>query len=268
MPLPTLLWVSAALVASSATMFKLFYPKLPVYDIQVDGLPMLTGLETKVKVGAKVSLTNENLMDIDIHAVTFDLFYPNNNGSSLVHLGRVRDKYQHLKITNTDFEAMYNVTKSGPPFWSLPAKSKFETSETMYLYLSAISSLTESMSSLGSNLYENSQHLTIPSSGVMQVRASKKSKVTISILCDNALDAWTQRLQGLDCILNSVNLGWVNIDTVSDKVKKHVLATVAPNATGGILPDVRSKQLTTKAKKKFDSIFNKEEEEENATAAT
>ena len=110
---------------------QVFKPRLPQYSFQINQLPILKYINGsfKTKLGAGVKLQNDNYVPIDVHSLSFDLYYPNHwskkkNSSlssnlektkseseldkyeitnhpftfnNLVHIGQVQDKYQQEK---------------------------------------------------------------------------------------------------------------------------------------------------------------------------
>jgi hypothetical protein len=82
----------AALFGMGAHVLK---PRLPHYTFQVKEFPLLRWINGnwKTRIGAGVKLQNDNYVPIDVHALSFDLFYPDWQGT-LVHIGQVQDKHQ------------------------------------------------------------------------------------------------------------------------------------------------------------------------------
>ena len=88
---------------------QVFKPRLPQYSFQINQLPILKYINGsfKTKLGAGVKLQNDNYVPIDVHSLSFDLYYPNHwskkkNSSLSSNLKKTKseselDKYE---ITN------------------------------------------------------------------------------------------------------------------------------------------------------------------------
>jgi hypothetical protein len=78
------------------------------------------------------------------------------------------------------------------------------------------------MSSLSWDLFKKWGVVMVPSSGVIHVKANSKVPMTLSILCDNALDTWTLEMQGLSCELASLDIGWIDLPTAVARLRTKV----------------------------------------------
>ena len=95
----------------------------------------------------------------------------------------------------------------------------------------------------------------IPTTGVMQVKASSSTPITMSMICDNSLNIFTRVMVGVECSMNSIDIGWLELDGTSDKLQEEVLSTLKANSTGGILDSYRPKAV--EKKRGIDNLFKK-----------
>ena len=79
------------------------------------------------------------------------------------------------------------------------------------------------MSSLTWDIFKFGGVVHLPSSGVIHMKANKQIPMTLSMLCDNALDAWTMEVQGLSCQLDNLELGWSDLSTAIDKMRSKII---------------------------------------------
>lgn len=185
---------------------------------------------------AKVRLHNDNFIAIDVHTLAFDLFYPSSFGGELTHIGRVFDgKRKHRTEKCVEDKICRKENELDQPFWALQPRSEFETTDNVFATLS-LWGLLRTIFSLLWNIFQGGGKLVIPTTGVMQVKASSSTPVTMSMICDNSLNVWTLELVGVECTLNSLDVGWRGtLDGAIDKLQKEVLLTLKPNSTGGVL---------------------------------
>lgn len=258
--IPKIMVVATILVASlaalSTAVFQVFKPRLPPYNMQIVGLPVpyyIDG-EFMAQLQAKVSMHNDNFIGIDVHSLAFDLFYPSTFGGELTHIGRVHDGNKQHKSEECVQDKVCRKEKGlDEPVWALPARAEFETTDHVFTTVK-LWGLIRTFLLLVWNLIRGGGKLVIPTTGVMQVKASSSTPVTMSMICDNSLDVWTLVLVGVECTLNSIDVGWLELDGTIDKLQEEVLATLIPNATGGVL---ESHKPRADIEKGMDKIWKK-----------
>jgi hypothetical protein len=111
----------AALFGMGAHVLK---PRLPQYTFQVKEFPLLRWINGnwKTRIGAGVKLQNDNYVPIDVHALSFDLFYPDWQGT-LVHIGQVQDKHQQQTQPQQPQQGQRVVSKPLPTQPDVPPTS-------------------------------------------------------------------------------------------------------------------------------------------------
>jgi len=190
----------SAFMAGAAVLFdRIARPRLPVYTIEQAGMPWLTRSsvtkEWKVALTTDVSLFNENFVHIDVHALSFDMYYAIIGGDDggrqeLQHIATVEDRQQHQKqlpvpplhpTTEQTWKRprrrllkRSNNSTETPVVWSIEARSDFATSTTMYLSV-YFGGLLRSLYQLLCRFWQNSGRLTVPMTGVAHIRAVVQS---------------------------------------------------------------------------------------------
>lgn len=229
---------------------QLLKPRLPTYKFQIQNMaPKLRNGTFKVKLGADVQMENHNFVNIDIYALSFDLFYPDRAGN-LNHIGNVHDKeqgkqQQHQitastqafdKVTFSRDERAAAITANGDqevkfplsPLWELPPRQLFQTTDDVMLQPAGNWGV---FSSLAYDMWTNWGRLQVPSSGVIHLKVAKNPvPMTLSILCDNVLDAWSMEIQGVDCDLHGIAVGWLDLSQAVEKLR-NVIVNTKTNAT-------------------------------------
>lgn len=228
----------------------LLKPKLPTYRFQIQKMaPKIINRTFKAKLGADVQMENHNYVHIDIHALSFDLFYPDRTGS-LNHIGHVHDKEQGKqqqqqqndvptqqvdKVKTTFAPGKLATTANdeqeeempSPPLWALSPRQLFETTDEVMLQPAGNWRV---LSSLAYDMWKHWGTLQVPSSGVIHLKVAKsRVPVTLSILCDNVLDAWSMEMQGIDCELHAMELGWLDLSQAVEKLRNVVVKTTNKN---------------------------------------
>jgi hypothetical protein len=215
------MWVVGLLFA-----YQFAKPRLPHYSFQIKKFPVWRWVngQLKTRLGAGVRMRNDNYVPIDVHALSFDLFYPDWHGT-LAHIGNVQDTQQCQKKGPFDeasiTTALYS-SASNTPLWALLPRQSFETNDNVYLQPAGGIKV---LSSLGWDLVRQGGTLSIPSSGVIQIKAHSKFPLTLSILCDNLLDVTTLEMQGVECELDSIDMGWVDLPIAVMALRQSVLGT-------------------------------------------
>jgi hypothetical protein len=288
-----------ALVGGIMSIFALvhmFKPRLPAYSFQIIKFPRFKWINGQIKsrLGADVKMRNDNFVPIDVHGLTFDLFYPDWQGS-LTHIARVQDVHQNTQQTQSQQQskqptstasttaiksikpiaggssvvpkhqrddsssskqeitidslmetAMVAASASAAPLmWALLPRQSFETTDDVFVQAFGNYKV---FSSLGWDLIRNGGTLMVPSSGVLHLHikvaaapASMNIPITLSILCDNMLDTWTMEMQGVDCELDTIDMGWADITKTAERLQEYVLRELqgitVPTATVVVVQD-------------------------------
>lgn len=196
----------SALMAGAAVLFdRVARPRLPIYNLEMVGLPLpkRSGRtnEWKIALTTDVDMFNANFVHIDVHALSFDMFYASSSGAEngeqmLRHIGNVQDLQQHEKkpppastASNTDQpqgrekkprrnlfkrggSANSNSTAEAPPLpiWSIESRSNFTTTTSMLMSVN-FGDLVRSLYQLLCRWWQNSGRLTVPMTGVAHIRA-------------------------------------------------------------------------------------------------
>ena len=239
--------IVASLAAFSTAVFQVFKPRLPPYSMQIIRLPMPSFIDGTfmTQLHANIRLHNDNFIAIDVHSLAFDLFYPT-FGGELAHIGRVYDGNKQHRTEKCVHDKECRKEKGlDKPIWALQPRADFETIDNVFATMK-LWGLIRTFFSVIWNLIQSGGHLVIPTTGVMQVKASSSTPVTMSMICDNSLNVWTLVLVGVECTLNSLDVGWLELDGTIDKLQVEVLSTLIPNATGGVLESHRPRTDTEK----------------------
>jgi len=248
--------VATVLVAGSALLMQKYaVPRLPVYKLQL--LPLQTmpvfdftenfGLTNfKSKLVTNVEFFNENYMNIDVHALTFDLFGPNWRGE-LKHIGQIQDRNQHIgqiqekklrKLQQRTGKKQQNVKISSDPMWQIAPRADFSTTDELYVtpYLRAMLTI---MARLLYGLWQGSGSLVMPTTGVIHIKArlgnAPGTPFTVSIVCDNVVDAWTLLITGAECTMQQLTPGWKKMERALNQIQRHAVNNLKANATGNVL---------------------------------
>jgi hypothetical protein len=239
--------IVASLAALTTSMFQVFKPRLPPYSLQIIKIPVpsIIGGEVMTRLSAKVRLHNDNFIGIDVHSLAVDMFYPDWSGE-LTHIGRVYDrKIQHSTQECLSDSACRKDKGLDLPVWALQPRADFQITDNVFALMKP-SGLLKTIASIVWNSIKGRGSLVIPTTGVMQVKASSSTPVTMSMICDNSLNLWTLVMVGVECSLNSLDIGWLGIDGTIDKLQLEVLSTLQANATGGVLESHRPRGIGKK----------------------
>lgn len=210
--LPALsVWAIGALFA-----YHFVKPRLPAYAFKIRGFrPTVVNGKFAAKLAAGVWLRNDNYVSIDIHALACDVYYPDWYGA-LNHIGHVRDVHRtHTK------EELDSLTETPPPLWEIEPRKEFETDD--HVYLQPVFVGINAISSLFYDMFRGWGTLQVPSSMVVQVKANKKIDMTMTILCDNELNALTLEMVGVTCEMDSLKPGWKHLPPVVDDLRMRTI---------------------------------------------
>lgn len=219
-------------------------PKVPLYSVQVMNFPWLTwhGGEIQTTLQTNVIMENVNYVRTDIHAISFDVYFPNWDGT-LHHIGHVRDKAHYL--ASTQYKTLHNMNNASlthaiiptpeTPLWTMHARRQFQIYDDMHMRISPFA-IFKSIGHLLWQLIRGKGTITIPATAVAHVKASNSAKVTISITCDNEFNVFTMNMQGRKCSLDKLATGWIPISEEANRLRAHTLR-LKPVEDGSILPE-------------------------------
>ena len=233
-----LLWVFGGLLAGTAVN-QIFKPRLPAYRLDVRpwndpwkavASHVWTDHKISSALPATVSFFNDNYLNLDVHALWFDLFYMDWDGK-LQQIGDLRDRYQVLPSSSA------NATNT--PLWSIPGRSEFAIKDTLYigsLWSSTVGMLTNSR--FYWSLWKGGGRLTMPTTGVAHLRANGQAKLTVAFVCDNVMDMWSLTVQGVDCQMRELAVGWVNLKHITSELRKYALEQLVALPSGHVVAKV------------------------------
>lgn len=252
--LPVISWISAAVVGT-ALFDKFMKPKIPFYKLKIDSLPRLRFIDGqwKTQLPTRVTLFNENYVSIDVHAVSFDLFYSDWWDGSLQHLARVEDRNQQLfpKIAesgtvDSEFSCASPINncssttktatakKQLPPVWQIQPRSDFDFQDDMYVVLSAslYEILTSYIFTMTSQLWKGSGQILLPSTGVAHLQVGKVP-ATVSLICDNVVNTFAMAVEAFECQFQDIQLAWADLEETAEKTKQKAKNLPLFQETGG-----------------------------------
>ena len=205
-------------------------PRLPVYTLQVVKFPSIKYVHNKLltQLTTDVSLHNDNFMQINVHALTFDLFTADWEGN-LHHIGLIQDS----QSAAFDLDKIKNVPLDS--VWEIAARADFTTTDQLFIDITSPSNLLTTSSRLLYSLWYGSGSLLLPTTGVAYIKANAKTPFTVSIICDNVVNVWRMSVVGIECALHSLNPGWNNMSKAVHRVRRHAELKLTANMTGGIL---------------------------------
>ena len=233
----TLVWLFGGLLAGTAVN-QILKPRLPAYQLDVrpwddpwTALRQHVWVEDTASMAsalpASVSFFNDNYLNLDDHALWFDLFYMDWDGR-LQRIGDLRDRQQITAKLSS------NTTK--PALWSIPGRSEFTIKDTLYigsLWSCAVGMLTNPR--FYWSLWQGGGHVAMPTTGVAHLRANGQAKLTVSFVCDNVVNAWTLTVRGVDCALRELSPGWSNMTTATDQLRTYAQQQLAANGSGHVV---------------------------------
>jgi hypothetical protein len=189
--------ITAAVAAVLGGANYLFGPKVPLYEFQVLWPPLFlpTGWnELSATLYAHVELQNDNVVRTNVHAASFDLFFPDWD-HHLVHFGHVQDlaQYQH------------NAT-SPEAIWSMAPHNLFSTQDSVRLQI-PLSNLLTILSHLLYQAVIGGGVIHLPSTGVVHIKAPH-AKLTMAMICDTTLHLVTMKMEGKACAIQHLTPGW------------------------------------------------------------
>lgn len=230
----------ALLILPAIFMVHELMPKVPLYKVTVTNWPWLfwQGGEIQTTLDTNVVMDNVNYVKTDIHAIAFDVYFPNWDGT-LHHIGHVRDK-AHYKASTELYKSTIDTTATTiktpeTPLWTMHARKQFQTNDKMHMRVPPM----QMLKSIGHLLWQAIKgrgKIQMPATGVAHVKASNSAKVTISMTCDNELNIFTMNMEGRKCSLDKLATGWIHMDDEADRLRAHTLR-LKPIEDGSILPE-------------------------------
>jgi hypothetical protein len=234
------------------------HPRLPVYLLQLkyNTLPQFrkspVTQEWQSVIPTQVQFYNANYLHLTVHALTFDLYLEDvvaatttTQGNSLIYIGTITDAEQHHLSRRPDTTVL----------WSIRARSNFIVDHCplhMSVHRSRLKwrSLLQILIRWWAYIFHKDLPFTLPTTGVAHIRASSfphstsgiattlsSVPLTVSVICDNAIDVWRMQVLGTDCILRSMLPGWIPLNTSVPQLRAYAVSKlrVHPN-TGSVIP--------------------------------
>ena len=267
-----LVWLFGGLFAGAAVN-QVLKPRLPAYRLDVrpwddpwTALAQHVWVDDSASslasaVPAAVSFFNDNYLNLDVHALHFDLFYMNWDGK-LQRIGELRDRYQIDRQRKVDAETTSkNVTKTNnnSPLWSIPGRSEFAIKDTLYigsLWSCAMGMLTNSR--FYWSLYKGGGHVAMPTTGVAHLRANGQAKLTVAFVCDNIMNTWTLTVQGVDCVLRDLSPGWTNMTVATEQLRTYAHGQLKAYDNGHVMAPGTQDDTDSSGRGWIDQAMNKQ----------
>jgi len=173
-----------------------------------------------------MELKSDNYIKIDIHALSFDLYYADWWGTTQllanVQDTRLRETYPSKVVVvppkeeeeEEEEEEKDNGKKiskkasKSSPIWQLNPQESFQTYD--YVLMEPIGGLATIINVIYS-MIQNYGIIHVQSTGSIHMKADGKIPLTVNILCDNVLNGFTLEMQGLRCDLYKLDMGWKDI---------------------------------------------------------
>lgn len=260
---PLVVWVCMLLGGSTLVVQTFVKPRLPVYRLQVLDFPALKWIrgELKTLLRTDVSLRNDNYVQIDVHALSFDVFYSDWSGD-LMHIGSVQDKNQIAELqllapkTSSSLSSSATavarpetnknknkkkgkqksrITPSKLPLWKIQPRANFSITDDLYL-APLVQQMMFTLPSMIIGLWRGGgTKMVVPTTGVAHIKAGQSAPFTVSIVCDNMVDTWNMQILGFECALKQLYPGWLDLEQAVASLRGHAL-TLRPEDSGGVLP--------------------------------
>lgn len=204
--------IAAALIALLAK------PRLPTFSFKVLKLypTLLHDSTPAINVGAQISLHNSNFITAEVHAFTFDMYYPDWN-DKLQYIGQVTDTRQKEPPA---IEATGEKSKKDA-IWVLGPRRDFEVVDDVIMVPTNAGSKV--FSNLSWEIFQKSGVVQVPLSGVFHIMANGKIPASMSMICDNnLLDTWNMEFEGISCHLDFVGPGWIDLTNESARLRSKI----------------------------------------------
>ncbi|GKY96867.1 hypothetical protein MPSEU_000645800 [Mayamaea pseudoterrestris] len=211
-------------------------PRVPVYTLQIVRFPSVKHVHEKLltQLTTDISFHNGNFVELNVHALLFDLYTADWEGS-LHHVGVVQD-CQSAELTRDPmlFRRKHHVPSTAT--WDIAPRANFTTVDQIYVDITSFRNLLSTATRLIASWWKGSGSLLLPTTGVAFIKANGKTPLTVSLICDNVVNTWRMSIVGLDCALHSMNMGWnMEVEDAAKQVRDHAVAKLRANETGGIL---------------------------------
>lgn len=228
-----------AVVASGFLATKLA-PKLPVYVIDIRGiLPVWVQGSMQTRLSANISLRNDNLAPIHVHALTFDLFCMDWDGN-LSLLGSIQDSQQINAFNHADSSRKHHRRKLA--IWKIGPKKDFTKHDYLYTTLNTWN-LFKNFLCLLYKLWIHSGTVLLPTAGAIHA-SSNSVPVTVGLVCDNAVNIFRLQVVGIQCALKGVKPGFAEMHETSLSLRSFALKELRGNETGSVLYKRKQKATT------------------------
>lgn len=220
------------------------YPRLPRYSFQIRSVTPRWFPESgfRAQLGARVSLKNDNHIEIDIHALSFDLYYPDlwvniqllgnvqdtrlreihsfQSQQEMLQEASSRDSIEKVATATTALVEDAALASAASPLWKLGARQQFETYD--HVFMAPMGGLSV-MGNFAWDMVQSYGIVQVQSTGAVHLKASGQIPMTLNILCDNELNVWTLEMKGVHCELDKLDLGWKDIPTAMDSLRVRLL---------------------------------------------
>lgn len=233
------LWATGVL-ASALALHQVLKPRLPVYRLEpILGFPRFKwddNYNILLGVPMSVSMHNDNFMEVDVHSLTFEMFYMNQEGS-LLYLSDIKDHNQASSSSSSSAQQpAANATKP-PALWQIPARNNFTIDDVLYMGLN--SNLLWNLlgnSQFYSNIWKGSGSFWLPTTGVAHVKAVTNGQgvpATLQIICDNYIQGLI--IQGLTCVIHDAQPGWSSLSEKAVSLRSYATTKLKAKEDGSVL---------------------------------
>ena len=242
--------VCMALATSTLFLEQVVRPRLPHYHVKISSLnPFLlwhrSDQEFKTKIRTNVNFHSDNYMLIDVHSLSFDLFFPTTSSSSssttskttnnaaegrtLAQVGRVHDNGKQ-------------DAQKAEPIWRIRPRHNFAVSDQTLHMAPYITQFVWFIPQVIFAVWNASSFsIILPSTGIAHIKAQPlsflplQSPFTLQFLCDNKINLLSLEMKGVECAVYELSPGWLELKETSQKLRKHVVQNVQPvTPHGGI----------------------------------
>lgn len=221
--------VIGATILATLTVILSFAPKIPVFEFVVLRPPLIwfgdSWNELRIDLHVEIKVQNENVIQSDVHAAIFDLYFPDWHGD-FVHFGHVEDRF--LRCTNC-------ITPING-FWKVLPRELFEVRDTLVLRI-PVSNLWKIFKRLLHQVFRGDgiRMINIMSTSVLHLTTPPSSvKLTVTLICDTSLDLLTTRLSGNDCVIHDLNPAtWKNLTLATSQMQAYAIDSLQPDPLNG-----------------------------------
>lgn len=224
-------------------------PRLPLYTItpllwkQLPKLRMLDDGWT-IEILSQMEFFNENYIHLDVYSLLFeivDVYESSTVGKTDGTSSRTMQKRILATITGSYDQQQPVAATLMKPMWSVNARSNFTAVSSLQIRLSFHNFLS-SITSLVKRTWYGSGQMTLPTIGAAHMKVSPTSSLsnqavamTLSLICDNTLNAFSMKIFGTHCIIQKVQPGWIPMDIAASSVRQYAFDKLQGNTTSGEL---------------------------------